>query len=522
MFDSSKIRVIIVAILAAFIAVYLGITAATAQLETIAWVVGTAALTTCLLLGRRIWLLIPFMAAMELSVRLPGLPSTLLVAQVAVVAFSVLLLMMRQLPFRLRWTELEMCCLILTLFVVQVYLRNPVGLNIFGGTSVGGKPYALFAISLISAALLAGQQVPPGELKTALRLSILGGMINLVASSIGRFVPTVGFWTGANYVDTSITDYTKVGQAVDTGAADRQIELLYFGRNLSLWISSFKSPLRACLHPLWGSLVILSFVAATVSGFRNAVAMVALTYFVGLCYRGGFMAILTSTALGAAAITVLALSNLIMPLPPNIQRSLSFLPGTWEQRYLDDAKSSTDWRYEIWVEVLTSDRWIQNKWWGDGLGFTARELAYQATLKDGGGSIKGISGFDNHRESILASGDYHSGPVQMVRIIGYVGLMFVILFQIRLGVRAHRQIMRCRGSEWFPLALFTGIPLIWNPVFFLFIFGDFKSATATLLLGSAMVRMLENNLPLPAWSRLTKVPYLLNPAKNELRVQNSR
>lgn len=500
--DSQKLKALVIATLGIFFALYLGIGTATAQFETIVKIIGSLTIIACFLLGRKIWLLIPLMATIELSLRIPGQPSALLLGQVLVICFSVLLLLMRRLPFSFKFTELEIWGLILTLFVIQVYVRNPVGLNIFGGSSVGGKPYAMFIVTLVTAVILAGLRVPPTELKTALHLSILGGLINLGVSTIGKFIPTVGYYTGANYSDTSVADYTDHGQKVDTGAAGREGFLGTFAKNLALWISTFKSPLIACLHPLLAPLILISFAMAGLSGFRNAIAAVGLTYFFGVYYRGGLAQVLVSSLVGALALAALALTNAIAPLPPNLQRSLSFLPGTWEQRYELDAENSTKWRMEIWEEVLRTDRWIKNKVLGDGLGFSASELQYQMT----GGDLtaKGISGFDAHRESILANGDYHSGPIQTIRIIGYSGLVILLLFQIRLAVHAHRQIKRCRGSEWFPISLFIGIPLIWNPIFFTFIFGEFRTAAALVLLGSSMVRMLENNLPLTPWVTQSK------------------
>jgi hypothetical protein len=254
----------------------------------------------------------------------------------------------------------------------------------------------------------------------------------------------------------------------------------------------------ACFHPLFAPLILISVAAAGLSGYRNIIAAVGLTYFVGVCYRGGLAQVLISCLVGALALGALAVTNAVAPLPPNIQRALSFLPGTWEQRYKIDGENSTDWRVEIWEEVLLTDRWIGNKFLGDGLGFSARELQYQITAGQSTNNAIGISGFDAHREAILSSGDYHSGPVQTVRVIGYSGLFVLLLFQIRLAVHAHRQIKRCRGTEWFPIALLIGIPLIWNPIFFVFIFGSFTSAATTLFIGSAMVRMLQNNLPTTA------------------------
>jgi hypothetical protein len=501
--DSNKLKAIIIVILALFAALYLGISAATAQFETIAWVVGGLTLFICVALGRKIWLLLPFMMAMDLTFRLPGLPTSLLIAQILVIGFSVLLLLMRKLNFHLKFTELEFWAFCLLLMVGQVYLRNPVGLNVFGGGSVGGRPYILFGITFVSAILLVGLRVPAKEIKQAMQLTIFGGLINVGLSVLGRFIPILGYAITESYNISSETDHTKIGQTADTGNASRNHFLGIFGNNLALWISAFKAPHRACFHPIWGTLIVISLAAAMMSGFRSMVVMAGLSYMLGVFYRGGLPGIFASFLLGGISLIFLAIGNMAMPFPPNIQRSLSFLPGTWEERYIDDAEGSTEWRVEIWKEALLTDRWIKNKLLGDGLGFSAAELAAQMNYRQG--SRAGISGFEAHRESVMANGDYHSGPVQMVRIIGYFGLVIVVFAQIRLAMHAHRQIMRCKGTEWFTVALLFGIPLVWNPFFFFFVFGDFKAASITLLVGIGMIRLLENNLPLPAWKRPNRV-----------------
>ena len=505
--DSSKIKAISVAVVAIFVALYLGINAATAQGETIAWVLASAAVITCISLGRKVWLLIPFMTALGIQLRIPGQPDTGLLGQVLALGFCLPLFLIRKLPFRLAWTELEFWMLLLTAFVVQVYMRNPVGLNLFGGTSVGAKPYFIYVICLVSGLLLSGLRVPASDLKWVLRLSIVGGLLNLAVSILGSLVNEVGYYIGGSKVQTDEANYENYGQAVDTGKATRIGYLGNFGNNLSLWISSYISPLRACLRPLWAFLVLLALAAAMMSGFRNNVAAVGLTFFLGVAYRSGFSGIAFSFLGVISGLVLLTVVNVVSPLPPNIQRSLSFLPGTWDHRYSHDAENSSEWRFEIWREVLLTDRWIENKWIGDGLGFKASELASQATMRLG--TRSGLSGFDAQRDKILINGDYHSGPVQTIRTIGYIGLIVLLLAQIRLAVHAHRQILRCRGSEWFPLALFIGITLIWTPFFFVFVVGSFTQATASLLLGYGMIRLLENNLPLAAFVKRSRLPFVL-------------
>lgn len=506
-YDSNKLRLILILVVAMFVALYLGISAATAQGETIAMVLGASTIFGCVMLGQRIWLLIPFAAALSISLRIPGQPDSFLLAQILVIGFCTLLFLMRRLPFQFKFTELDFWILILVIFVGQAYLRNPVSIRIFGGDTVGGKPYILFALATVTTMLLSNLRVPEKDLRWILPLGIFGGCLNAAVAVVGYFVPAVAFYTGTAFARTDVTDYSNVGTAVDTGAATRVSFLTALGRNLALWVSVFKSPIRACFHPFWGGLILASIVTVMFSGFRNGVAAVGMTYLVAIAYRSGIGGILLALFGGAAGIGLLAFVNIVAPLPPNIQRTLTILPGTWEQRYKDDAASSTEWRVEIWKEALLTDRWIQNKLLGDGLGFSAAELAAQ--MNDRKGARAGLSGFDAHRESILANGDYHSGPVSMIRTIGYIGLIFFIIAQLRLAVHAHRQIIRCRGTPWMPLALFIGIPLIWAPIFFLFIFGGFKLDMDILFLGIGMIKLLENNLPLPEYVGRIRTNYVL-------------
>lgn len=494
--DASRLKAIIIVVVAMFFALYLGIGAATAQFETIGWVLGTVVLAICLLLGRKIWLMIPFLGALHLTLMVPGRPTTILLGEGLVVGFGFFLLLSRRLPFRLRLTELEIWVLLLVLCVFQVYLRNPVGLNIFGGAEVGGRPYVLFVVAMAASVILMGIQVDPKELWSAMKLSILGGILNFVLGVLGVLWYPLGYYLGvANPISS------QVGQKmVDPGQAGRAKFAVFVPITLARWVASFKNPIRACFSPKWAPLVFLSLAIAALSGYRNVVASVGLTYIVGLFYWGGFMSVLVSVVLGVVALALLAFVNSVAPLPPNVQRALSPLPGSWDSRYVYDAQSSTEWRVEMWKEVLLTDRWIGNKLLGDGLGFSARELQHRAQLESRKFlGRKGVSGFDIEREYVLVTGNYHSGPVSAVRTIGYAGLIVMFLAMVRIAMHAHRQIMRCRGTEWFPVALFFCIPMIWYPIFFVFVFGGFQKDAILIMLNAGMLRILENNLPLPEY-----------------------
>jgi len=492
---SNSIRGIAVFTLAASLAIWLGISIVTDQTETILQVAGVIMLLTCILLGRKIWLLLIFFTALNVPL-IRGFGTTEF-GQVLFIGFTFLIVLLRRQPFKLKFGELEIWMLLLAACVAQVYLRNPVGLNIFGAGSVGARPYFMFTLAFLSGILLANIVVSPLEIKWALRLSILGSIMGVALTA---FRMRLGGGTAA----------FEQGSLDDGKGASRSGTLTWLATNVSRVVASYVSPLRACLHPLWAPVILFTIAAAAASGYRNGIAMVGLIYLVAIAYRSGFMGVMLSMLAGAFFIGFLSLVNIAIPLPPNVQRALSPFPGTWEKRYVDAANESTEWRVDMWKEALFTEFWIKNKLLGDGLGLTRKEMEMMQSMMEGGQGLDSMhSGMTAQQEAMMLTGGYHSGPVQSVRIVGYVGLTVLLLGMIRVAVHAHRQIIRCRGTEWYPIALYTGIPAIVLPIFFTFIFGEFGKDAATLVLSYGMVRLLEKNLPLPAYVKLRRMPYIL-------------
>ena len=494
--DSTKIKAILIIAIVVMAALWLGMNAATAQLETGMWVSGISAILVCAMLGKKVWMILPFATALNLTLMIPGQPNTILLSQALFVGFAGLLLLLRRLPYRLEITELEVWIILLCLCVGQVYLRNPVGLNIFGSGSVGGRPYAIFVAAIVSTILLVGLRIPALELKWIFRLQIIGGLLNFTMLAIGYFVPKIGVWYGSVNLEAA----KNSGYQEGTYGIDRATRIQFtrdIARNIALWISAVKAPIKACFHPIWAPLVVLSLAFAALSGYRSEICAVGLTYLVGIMYRGGVTSVLLATAALIIGVTLLALVNMATPLPSNIQRSLTILPGTWDRTHKEDAKNSTTWRTDMWKEALFTDYWISNKWLGDGLGMTQDEFNYIQSLQNRqtGGQV-GTGNLTTQQEIMMASNNYHSGPVSTIRTIGYIGLLVLLAAQIRLAMHAHSQIKRAMNTKWFPLTLLIGIPVVFSPFYFVFIFGDFGPAIAALLYGVSMVRILENNLPL--------------------------
>jgi hypothetical protein len=509
--QANSIRNGLVIVFAFVVAIWLGITIVTEQTETILRIAAAALLLTCIFLGRKIWLLFIFFHA--LSVPLIRGFSTAELGQVILVGFTFAIILMRRQPLNFKFTELEFLLLLVACTIGQVYIRNPVGLNIFGAGAVGAKPYFVVGLAFMASVALGNIVVPHREIKWAMWLTILGWFTSPFLYK-ARGMLFGGGGGGGGF------EQGKFDSGQDSTRNSAFGSLALFGGKT---LAAFRSPLRDCFHPIWGSLIFITLLLAAASGYRNNVAAVGMFYLIAIAYRGGFPSIVISCFLGALALTVLALTNLAFPLPPNVQRALSPFPGTWEKRHVDAAEASTEWRVDMWKEALFTDYWINNKLLGDGLGLNRREYQILLAMEEGGSALEMGSGMSAQQEAMMITGGYHSGPVQCVRTTGYVGLAILVFTMFRVAVHAHRQILRCRGTEWYPLALFFGIPIIALPFLYVFVFGDFGRDVSATFLAIGMIRLLEKNLPLPAYVIRKREPFILMNQRNQAaRVADGR
>jgi hypothetical protein len=492
--SSNIIRLTFTILIAGFAAIYLGIAAATAQLEAIAWVAGTSTLALCIWLGRKIYLIIPILTTLGVVLPLPGFFPLPIIAQILFIIFFVLLFLLRRVPLQLKITRLEIVCFILVLTVVQTYLRNPVGLNLLGSGAVGGRPYFLFSITTVAAFFLSILTVPPKEIKNWAFLSFLGAILNFSVGLVGKIFPSVGMYLGATFA----TDLPSE-EASDGPGRITFVRIL--GISLATWAASRISPLKALLKPSWFVLIFVSVTFAAISGYRSQFGLAILILLAGVYYHDRFGGLLVAAMGATLVLLLLALINAAMPLPPNIQRSLSFLPGTWDKQIVQGAEGSTEWRVEMWKDALLTDYWIKNKTLGDGLGFTKEELDRMQSFNEAGSmQQRGSSGLSIQQENMMISGGYHSGPVQTVRTTGYVGLVVLWLSMIMVAIHGHILIRRSWGTEWQASVLFICLPLIVYPFFWAFVFGTFDKGVSSTLLGAAIIRLMERNLPLSVWA----------------------
>lgn len=472
---------------------WLGVGVATDQFRTILIGVSVIGAIVCLMLGQRVWILLFVCNAINVPI-IRGFQSQEM-GQFILIGISALLFLMHRLKADWKLTEMDFWRFMIGLMILQVYLRYPAGLNIFGASVVGGRPYFVAVPALLAGFLLSRYKVPAIEIRWAywgvMLATILGEparrMRGFSAYSIGGEAGQTGVVGGMH----------EQGPGRD-GGFNAPAEFI------TKFVVSRVSPLRSCLNPIWGGLILLSLAFAAMSGYRNVVAFIGIMYVLGIIYRGGYLDFVFSVLLGSLALVALALFNMAFPLPPNIQRALSPFPGSWEERYVRSGEVSTEWRTIMWTQALFTDKYIKNKIIGDGLGMTREQLERLEYLGSMHAGDVDRAGLTVQQESMMIIGSYHSYPVETIRAIGYVGLFIMTYAMIRLMVHTHRQIMRCKGTEWFTPILFLLIPVMAYPFYYYFVFGTFKDAIAFFFIQSGLVDLIRRNLPLPAYQPKTK------------------
>jgi hypothetical protein len=175
-----------------------------------------------------------------------------------------------------------------------------------------------------------------------------------------------------------------------------------------------------------------------------------------------------------------------------VQRTLSWLPGDWSYEAVSDAQGSTEWRVEMWKIALTDRSYINNILIGDGFGFTHWELGIIHAADSA--RLQGIDVGITSQEAALRVGNYHSGPVSTIKIVGVVGLILYAVLFTSVAVYAHRLLVRARGTPLFEVALFLCIPNIYFPFVFIAVFGGFDPAFAITLLTVGLMQLFERAL----------------------------
>lgn len=463
-------------------------------------------------LKERVWVLIPSLWLLEGKIPISGYPlgvRDIVVLFVTVAVATLAAFKIVNAKAEIRW--IDSLILANLVYLSTLFIRNPTGLEFLGSETVGGRPYFNVAIAFLASLVISRVRLTVSLANLIPRILLwtvgLVGFMNLVA----EFSPGTGDFLAQFYagIDASFLDSSDSGSGEDA----RRFWVLEIGKYGVLFLCCYYVPLRLVTlrHPVILLFLFACFWLILSTGFRNILVWAVCIFFVSSFFQSGFGGTFKIGLVGVISVTLLVLGHdTLYRLPFSVQRALSFVPGVnWDTNALDDAEGSIDWRIEIWKDVFFTDRYIRDRVFGDGFGFTRHEYAYTQAIR--GQRIRTNA---DTRLMAAMTGDYHSGPLTTLKVAGYIGGSLFFLTMIGAAYYGCVVIRKASRGPFSAVALFFAVPIVFEPLFFVLIFGKFETAYPSLIFGVAMLRVIERSL-VPA-SGQVQVETLLNERRPNL------
>lgn len=513
--DSSRIKALFALLIGIPVAIWLGVSIAQDQAETVLWITGAAFLFLCLALGRHVWILIP--ATMGLSGALNFIPATPYpwILMTAVVGGFTLLRIAsrRQLP-KFTWTGMETGVVLVALTIAQAFLRNPTGFAVLGSELAGGKPYFVYAAAFAAYVLVATADADIKSWRIAVIAFIAGTLVDGTISALSAVYPNFARLMLAYYSNVSLDAAVSLNYYASLEDT-RLDQFVAIGATLGLMASTLWRPLGALdLTKPWRGLTALTAVVLTLlSGFRSYSTRLVVYFTVGSIARRKPFDVIAIFVLGAVAVAVMTTLVPSHKLPYSVQRVLTVIPG-YEAR--DDiekgAEGSTELRVQMWKLALFTDRYISNKVLGDGFQLSAIEnRAAQAFARRDIRTLQSM----NIEDVLLANGSYHGFHAETIRFTGVVGLIAATIALITFAIYAGRNVRIFRNHPCWGYVLFISVPFLIDPFWYWLVFGAYKNGFPQLIANAGMVklayeigfrRMLDTGSALPGHPDVVSSP----------------
>jgi hypothetical protein len=445
-----------------------------------------------LALREQIWLLIPLcMPFVGQLMEIKGHPAIRDVAVFAVFGGVFALRAFKVIRRKPKYDAVDFWAGVMLLYLLTVYIRNPVGGDALGSARVGGRPYLDTFTATLAYWSLARVALPVQIARACFvalaSLSCFTNLMTIVQVHFPATSPLIAPFLGGGTTADSGMDLA--GNPTG-GEGGRQFYLVGFGTALAEALIAAFPPL-SLLNPLrfvrFG-LFCVAMVCVLLAGYRGALFEIGIIFAITTYLRGDLAKFGRLVLIGSAGLVLLILmQGTVLHLPGSIQRSLSFLPGKWDTDVLADANYSKQWRFEMWERMLKTDRYIENKWLGDGFGLSAMQLQQSQTAVANNSA-------EQIQESFLISGIVQSGPVSTIRFVGYIGLFIFMVFLIVCAREAWLICRACRGTPYFSMALLICAPIIYKPLGFVLIFGAYDHDLPHTLVVAGLLKTLRTSI----------------------------
>jgi len=342
--------------------------------------------------------------------------------------------------------------------IVTARFTGGIGIGALGSQIMGGRRYLFIFSAVVGYFALASRRVPAGRQWLYVAIFFLA----TATQGIGELAPVLGptfYYIALLFPVEPWTLHTMLG-AASTGFIAR---LSGFSDLSSALFCVVLARYRISEIFGWRSLGRLMLFAGFVvigmlGGYRSVLIFFGLVFGILFCLEG----LVRSRLFPVLLILFILVATVTVPvvdrLPSNIQRTLSFLPVKVDPLVKASAEASTQWRVQMWKEVVQEvPKYLLL---GKGLGINSAEMASLTA--------------DESIENAELAGDYHSGPLSLIVPFGIFGVIgFVWL--MGAGLRVLYRNYQFGDPAFKTMNRFLFAYFIAKLVLFLSVFGGFYS-----------------------------------------------
>jgi hypothetical protein len=357
---------------------------------------------------------------------------------------------------------------LLIVVLATAALRGGFGVAAFGGQTYGGKRYLLILSAVIGYFALISRPMDPRYATRCVLLFFLGSAVAAIGE-LGSILPESLYFIYLLFPVTTHGLHSIIDSPVGPTALISRFGGLataaagaYYAMLARYGVGEIFRVRRIVQLLLFLGLVLLSLLG----GFRGRVLEIMLLFAI-LFYAEGLMRTRLLPIFALVFVLVGALLvGFVRELPLNVQRTLSVLPLPVDPIARADAEASSEWRINIWKNVIPQIP--QYLWLGKGLGFSAREL--QSLI-----NVDPRSGLAQTSETgVELVSDYHNGPLSVIIPFGTAGVIGFLWFLAASGRVLYRN-YRYGNPAYAKLNNFLLAYFIVKVIFFFFVFGNLYS-----------------------------------------------
>lgn len=445
-------------------------------------------------LKTNIWVLLPI--SWFLSGRLPWLPLPFTVRDLCfmtVILFFTLFFATRALPWRRKLGTLDYLIYINLAYLATVYARNPAGFWALQTSMVGGRPYFEIALAFGAFVILSRVKITDLIARIFPLFFVIPTWGVAVLDLVARLVPQAAAPLATMYSGIGVGGLAGAIQQEARIGESRFAGMQWAGWSSVLALCARYNPITLIspFYPFRVLLFIVATVAVFLSGFRSMILFAMVAFLLSSFLRGNFKELwIAGAGMLMGLLVLISVQGSLIQLPLTVQRTLGWLPGDWSEEAKFLGEDSTRWRVEMWGWAWNDDRILRDRTWGTGFGLSLDDLSLIATSLMAGQSGQTLLG-GSDRESFMITGTFHNGPLSAIKYIGVVGLALYYPLMCYMAWLAWRLCVRARGTKALTLALFVGIPIIYEPIYFVFVFGALDQNYSQLLFWAGLLNMTQ-------------------------------